>query len=70
MLKSFKLSQLFSIVDGRLFSTIDDVYDILNHVFQQEFMTHHLPTAYKYLKEHKPDWFREVEVRLIFFILY
>ena len=61
MTKRFMLIQLFSIVDGRLSQTIDDVYDILNHVFNTDFMTHHLPVAYKYLKENKPEWFITIE---------
>lgn len=35
MTKQFTLLQLFPVVDGRLASTMDDVYDVLNHVCDQ-----------------------------------
>jgi|ERR1051325_1267011 predicted GH43/DUF377 family glycosyl hydrolase len=63
-MKTFTLLQLFSIVDGRLSTTMDDVYDILNTAFDTQFMTHHLPTAMDYLKLHKPDWFLKAEFKL------
>lgn len=59
MNKNFTLLQLFSIVDERLSTNMGDVYEILNHVCDDNLMTHHLPTAMKYLKEKKPDWFVE-----------
>lgn len=59
MTKQFTLLQLFSVVDGRLSSTIEDVYDILNHACNDELMTHHLPIAMDYLKEKNPKWFVE-----------
>lgn len=64
MTKKFTLLQLFSVVDGRLATTIDDVYDILNHVCDDELLTHHLPTAMNYIKEKNPKWFQEQSQRL------
>ncbi len=64
MTKKFSLLQLFSIVDGRLSTTIDDVYDILNHVTDNSLMTHHLPVAMDYLKEKNPKWFQEISNRI------
>ncbi|HEY4755759.1 MAG TPA: hypothetical protein VIH28_06880 [Ignavibacteriaceae bacterium] len=64
MTKQFNLLQLFSIVDGRLSTKIDDVYLMLNHICDDNLMTHHLPVAMNYLKEKKPKWFLEVEQRL------
>ena len=64
MTKTFTLLQLFSIVDGRLSTTIDDVYEILNHVTDDNLMTHHLPVAMNYLKEKNPKWFREITQRI------
>jgi len=56
--KSFTLVQLFSIVDGRLSTSMDDVYDILNHITGDNLMTHHLPVAMKFVSEIlKPSWF-------------
>jgi len=64
MKKNFTFLQLFSLIDGRLSNTIDDVYDILNHVCDTELMTHHLPTAFKYIKLKNPKWFQEQTQRL------
>lgn len=58
--KNFTLKQLFSLVDGRLSTKMDDVYEMLNHIFQEEFFTHHLPVAMNYLNDHQPKWFLEV----------
>ena len=61
MTKQFTLLQLFSLVDGRLSTSMDDVYDMLNHICDEEgLMTHHLPVAMKYLKQKQPKWFAEV----------
>ncbi len=49
----------FSILDGRLSSSIDDVYQMLNYIFTQNFYTHQLPTAMNLLKEKNPKWFVE-----------
>ena len=39
------LKKAFSILDGRLSTEIGDVYEMLNYIFDQDFMTHQLPTA-------------------------
>jgi len=59
MKKSFSFLQLFSIIDGRLSGSMDDVYDILNHVFNSSLQTIELPTAYAKLKNINPDWFKD-----------
>lgn len=64
MTKTFTTLQLFSIVDGRLSTNIDDVYDMLNHIMNDNLMTHHLPTALKYLKLKSPAWFQKEIERL------
>lgn len=64
MTKKFTLLQLFSLVDGRLSTTMDDVYSMLNHITDTELMTHHLPVASDYLKEKNPKWFQEVKAKL------
>lgn len=61
MTKQFTLLQLFSLVDGRLSTNMDDVYSMLNHVCNDDLMTHHLPVAMNYLKEKKPVWLPIVE---------
>jgi len=65
MIKQFSSLQLFSLVDGRLSTNIDDVYDMLDHICDEPgLMTHHLPVAMKYLKEKNPKWFQEYKARL------
>ncbi len=64
MTKQFTLLQLFFILDGRLSTSMDDVYDILNHICDTYLMTHHLPVAMSYLKEKKPTWFIELKGQL------
>ena len=61
MTKTFSLLQLFSIVDGRLSTKIDDVYEILNHVCDDNLLTHHLPVAMNYIKFKNPKWFNILE---------
>ena len=56
------LKQAFSILDGRLSTEMGDVYKMLNYIFDQEFLTHQLPSAMRKLKEVNPDWFsKEVD---------
>ncbi len=51
------LKKAFSILDGRLSTNIGDVYEMLNYIFDENFMTHQLPTAMNRLKQINPDWF-------------
>ncbi|TDX83971.1 hypothetical protein [Epilithonimonas xixisoli] len=51
------LKKAFSIIDGRLSTEIGDVYEMLNYIFDDNFMTHQLPTAMNRLKELNPNWF-------------
>lgn len=53
------LKKAFSILDGRLSTEIGDVYEMLNYIFDENFMTHQLPTAFKELQEANPNWFSE-----------
>lgn len=64
MTKKFNLQQLFSLVDGRLSTDIGDVYEMLNHICDDNLMTHHLPVAGKYLKEKCPTWLKEARIEL------
>lgn len=65
MTKQFTTEQLFTIVDGRLSTKLDDVYDMLNHITGEEhLMTHHLPTAFDYVKEKNPKWMQDVKADL------
>ena len=63
-MKKFTLLQLFSLVDGRLSTKMEDVYDMLNHITGESLMTHHLPVAMKFIQEKNPDWFQECEKRI------
>lgn len=64
MTKQFTPLQLFSIIDGRLSTDIGDVYDILNHVCDDDMMTHHLPVAKDYLLLKNPKWVQEYQQQL------
>lgn len=57
MTKQFSLLQLFSLVDGRLPTTMDDVYKMLNHICDDSLMTHELPVSVRYIIEKNPSWF-------------
>lgn len=52
------LKKAFSILDGRLSTGIEDVYAMLNYIFDENFMTHQLPTAMRILREKNPEWFK------------
>ena len=65
MTKKFNLLQLFSLVDGRLSTSMGDVYDMINHITDEELMTHHLPVAMNYIREKNPKWFQELTQRLL-----
>ena len=64
MTKKFTTLQLFSLIDGRLSTSIDNVYDMLNHICDTSLMTHHLPVAMNYIREKNPKWFQEQKQRL------
>lgn len=64
--KKFTMLQLFSILDGRLSTNMDDVYEMLNHITGEDLMTHHLPVAMSYIKEVNPEWFKTLENKLLF----
>jgi len=51
------LKEFFNLGDGRLSTKIDDVYKMLNYIFDVELMTHQLPKAIKQLEDKNPDWF-------------
>lgn len=51
------LKQFFTIGDGRLSTDIGDVYKMLNYIFDDNLMTHQIPTAMRKLKEVNPEWF-------------
>jgi hypothetical protein len=61
MTKQFTLLQLFNIVDGRISTSIDDVYDILNHVSNDDLPTIGLTVVQDRLLANKPDWFIKAE---------
>ena len=59
-MKEYTVKQLFNIVDGRLSTTMNDVYDILNYLTGQQLMTHHLPIASRYVRSKAPNWYLQV----------
>jgi len=55
------LKKAFSILDGRLSTEIGDVYEMLNYIFDDNFMTHQLPSAMRKLNEVNPKWFQNAK---------
>lgn len=53
------LKKAFSLLDGRLSTEMGDVYEMLNYIFDKNFMTHQLPTAMRKLQEENPKWFSD-----------
>jgi len=61
---TFTLKQAFSLTDGRLSTTLGDIYDMLNFIFSANLFTHQLPEAYDKLKEENPEWFADAVKQL------
>ena len=55
--KKFTLKQMFSIVDGRLATKMDDVYSILNIAADESLTNIALPIVMKRVQEIKPKWY-------------
>ena len=51
------LKQAFSLLDGRLSTSMQDVHEMLDYIFSDELFTHQLPSAMKKIKEVNPPWF-------------
>lgn len=51
------LKKAFSLLDGRLSTEIGDVYEMLNYIFDENFMAHQLPTAMRELRNQNPEWY-------------
>ncbi len=62
-MKRFSLLQLFSIVDGRLSTNIDDVYAILNHLTGEALGMVQLLAAKDFLEKVNPGWFKELRIK-------
>lgn len=53
------LKKAFNLLDGRLSTKMEDVYEMLNFIFSANFMTHELSIAFDKLIELNPIWFSE-----------
>ena len=51
------LKQAFSILDGRLSTKMDDIYEMLSFVFSENLFTHQLPSAMRAIQATPPQWF-------------
>ena len=51
------IKQAFSILDGRLSTSMDDIYTMLNFVTGENLFTHELPSAMDSLSTVNPQWF-------------
>ena len=57
----FPLKHLFSIVDGRLSTSISDIQVILSVYFGRSVFTHELPELIDEIESAKPDWYRQAK---------
>ena len=57
----FPLKQLFSIVDGRLSTSISDIQGILGVYFGRSVFTHELPELIDEVESAKPDWYMQAK---------
>ena len=57
----FPLKQLFSIVDGRLSTSISDIQGILGVYYGRSVFTHELPELIDDVKSAKPDWYMQAK---------
>ena len=58
------LKKIFSLIDGRLSTEMNDVYVQLDWITGESLMTHSLGTANKYIKSLDLDWWKAIEARL------
>ena len=57
----FPLKQLFSIVDGRLSTSISDIQSIFGVYCGRSVFTHELPELIDEVESAKPDWYRQAK---------
>ena len=57
----FPLKQLFSIVDGRLSTSISDIQGILGVYYGRSVFTHELPELIDEVESAKPDWYMQAK---------
>lgn len=57
----FPLKQLFSIVDGRLSTSISDIQSIFGVYCGRRVFTHELPELIDDVESAKPDWYRQAK---------
>lgn len=60
----FTLKQIFSIVDGRLSTCMDDVYKILNLASGRSLQTLELGHVADFLKDNQPRWYSSALIDL------
>ena len=59
--KYFPLKHLFSIVDGRLSTSISDIQSIFGVYCGRSVFTHELPDLIDEVKSAKPDWYMQAK---------
>jgi len=63
-MSNFTLKQLFSIVDGRLSTKMEDVYEILNAATSQNLQTIQLSWASDMVVKHNPIWYEHAKIKI------
>ena len=51
------LKKAFSILDGRLSTNMEDIFLMLNYIFDEKLYTHQVPSALRDLIQQNPLWF-------------
>ena len=57
----FPLKQLFSIIDGRLSTSISDIQSIFGVYYGRSVFTHELPELIDEVESAKPDWYMQAK---------
>ena len=57
----FPLKHLFSIVDGRLSTSVSDIQSIFGVYCGRSVFTHEIPELIDEIKSAKPDWYRQAK---------
>ena len=57
----FPLKHLFSIVDGRLSTSISDIQSIFGVYYGRSVFTHEIPELIDGVKHAKPDWYMQAK---------
>jgi hypothetical protein len=55
--RNFSVLQLFTIIDGRVSTDLEDVYRMLSIYGRRSILTHEIPPIFEYLMSYRPSWY-------------